>query len=144
LLMAHRRPLRRAGRALLLSVAGFGVATIVFGLSKSPALSFAMLLVAGALDNVSVVVRGTLVQALTPDAMRGRVSAINGLFIGLSNELGGFESGATAALLGPVGSVVAGGVGCFLVVLGVARAWPEVWRLGPLTTVREPQCGPRD
>lgn len=135
--LAHRPPLRRAGRAMLLSVAGFGVATIVFGLSRHAALSFLALLIAGALDNISVVVRGTLVQVLTPDPMRGRVSAVNGVFIGLSNELGGFESGVTAALLGPVGSVVLGGFGCILVVLGVASRWPEIWRLGTLSRVRE-------
>ena len=79
-----------------LTVLGFGVATILFGLSRNPAFSFLMLMLTGALDNISVVVRGTLVQTLTPDAMRGRVSAVNGLFIGSSNELGGFESGVTA------------------------------------------------
>src|SRR5262249_3168681 len=82
LYLAHRPPLRRTGWALLGSVAGFGAATIVFGLSRDPALSFLMLALTGALDNVSVVVRGTLVQGLTPDAMRGRVSAVNAIFIG--------------------------------------------------------------
>ncbi len=135
--LAHRPPLRKAGRAMMLSVAGFGLVTLVFGLSRLPVLSFLMLLLAGAMDNISVVVRGTLVQVLTPDAMRGRVSAVNGVFIGLSNELGGFESGITAAWLGPVGSVVLGGVGCILVVIGVAARWPEVWRLGPIALVRD-------
>src|SRR5262249_23197239 len=79
--MAHRPPLRKAGRALLWSVAGFGVATVVFGLSTNPVLSFLMLALTGALDNVSIVVRGTLVQLLTPDAMRGRVSAVNTIFV---------------------------------------------------------------
>lgn len=137
LVMAHRPPMRRAGPSLLLAVAGFGVATIVFGLSTSFALSFLMLALTGALDNVSVVVRGTLIQVLTPDAMRGRVSAVNSLFIGSSNELGDFESGVTARLFGPVASVVLGGVGTLVVVLCVAVGWPQVARLGALHTARE-------
>jgi MFS family permease len=132
LVQAHRPPLRRAGPTLLWAVAGFGVATIVFGLSRSPLLSFVMLLLTGALDNISVVVRTTLVQILTPDAMRGRVSAVNGLFIGSSNELGGFESGVTAQLFGPVASVVGGGIGTILVVLAAARIWPRLRHLGAL------------
>jgi MFS family permease len=131
-LLAHLPPLRRAGPTLLLSVAGFGVAAVVFGLSRDYTLSFAMLALTGALDNISVVVRGTLVQVLTPDAMRGRVSAVNAIFIGSSNELGAFESGATAELFGAVPSVVGGGVGTILVVLAVAWAWPQVLRLGSL------------
>jgi MFS family permease len=132
LAMAHRPPLRRAGRALLASVAGFGVATVVFGLSRDPYLSFIMLALTGALDNVSIVVRGTLVQLLTPDAMRGRVSAVNTIFIVSSNELGAFESGMTAYWFGPVASVVGGGIGTVLVVLAVMALWPQVLRLGPL------------
>lgn len=130
--LTHRPPLRRAGRALLWAVAGFGVATIVFGISRSFTLSMVMLLLIGALDNISVVIRHTLVQTLTPDAMRGRVSAVNGVFIDTSNELGGFESGATAALVGPVLSVVGGGVVTILVVVLVARLWPELRELGSL------------
>jgi MFS family permease len=132
LTLAHRPPMRRAGRALLLSVAGFGVVTIVFGLSRDPVLSFAALALTGALDNVSIVVRGTLVQLLTPDAMRGRVSAVNTIFIVSSNELGAFESGITAAWFGPIASVVGGGLGSILVVLVVMALWPQVLRLGPL------------
>jgi hypothetical protein len=132
LAMAHRPPLRRSGSALLLAVAGFGVATIGFGLSRDPYLSFVLLAVTGALDNVSVVVRGTLVQLLTPDAMRGRVSAVNTIFIVTSNELGAFESGMTAALVGPVWSVVGGGIGTLAVVGWVMAKWPQVLRLGPL------------
>jgi MFS family permease len=130
--LAHRPPLRRAGRALLLAVAGFGLATIVFGISRNVYLSFAMLALTGALDNVSVVVRGTLMQTLTPDDMRGRVAAVNTIFISSSNELGEFESGMVAEWLRPVGSVVFGGVGTLIVVAGVALAWPELVRLGPL------------
>jgi MFS family permease len=130
--LAHRPPMRRAGRALLLAVAGFGGATIVFGLSQNMVLSFAMLAVTGALDNISVVVRFTLVQVLTPDAMRGRVSAVNAIFIGSSNELGAFESGLTAQLFGPVASVVGGGVGTLAVVAAVMFIWPEVGSIGRL------------
>lgn len=136
LIIAHVPPFRRAGRTLLLAVSAFGVATIIFGLSASFWLSFAMLVLIGAFDNVSVVVRHTLVQLLTPDAMRGRVAAVNQIFIGSSNELGGFESGVTAALFGEVISVVAGGIGTILVVLGVTAIWPQVARLGSLREVR--------
>jgi MFS family permease len=132
LVIAHRPPFRRAGRAMLIAVAGFGGAMIVFGLSESFWLSFAALALSGAFDNVSVVVRGTLVQVLTPDAMRGRVSAVNAVFIGSSNELGAFESGLTAAWFGPVLSVVGGGVGTIVVVLAVMGVWPELLRLGAL------------
>ncbi len=132
LVLAHRPPMRRAGPALLWAVAGFGGATIAFGLSRNFWLSLAMLAMTGAADNISVVVRATLLQVLTPDAMRGRVSAVNGVFIGASNELGGFESGVAAAVFGPVVAVVAGGIGSLLVLLGVAAIWPEVGRLGPL------------
>ena len=132
LIIAHRPPFRKSGRALLLSVAGFGLATIAFGLSTDPILSFTMLAVTGALDNVSVVIRGTLVQLLTPDSMRGRVSAVNTIFIVTSNELGAFESGMTAALVGPVWSVVGGGIGTLAVVGWVMGKWPQVLGLGPL------------
>lgn len=133
--LAHRAPLRRAGRTLLVSVAGFGLATVVFGLSQNYALSFCALALTGALDNISVVVRGTLVQVLAPDAMRGRISAVNAIFISSSNQLGAFESGITAQLFGPVRSVVGGGIGTVLVVLAVMWIWPEVLRLGPLHAI---------
>lgn len=135
--LAHRPPLQRAGHAMLLAVAGFGAATIIFGLSKNYALSFLALAMTGACDNISVVVRHTLVQLLTPDAMRGRVSAVNNIFIGSSNELGAFESGVTAALWGPVRSVVFGGLGTILIVLGTAWKWPAVRRIGPLQAPEE-------
>jgi MFS family permease len=140
--LAHRPPLRRAGPTLLWSVAGYGAATVVFGLSENFLLSFAMLALTGALDNVSVVVRNTLVQVLTPDAMRGRVAAVNFIFISSSNELGAFESGVTAHWFGPVLSVVGGGVGTILVVGAVMLAWPEVVRLGPLHKVGEGETAP--
>ena len=138
-LLAHRPPLRHAGRALLLAVAGFGVATVVFGLSRSLPLSFAMLALAGALDNISVVVRGTLMQKLTPDEMRGRVAAVNSVFISSSNELGSFESGMTAEWFGPVLSVVGGGIGTVVVVVLVMLRWPQLSRLGSLHTLESPQ-----
>jgi MFS family permease len=129
LALAHRKPFERAGPALLWAVAGFGVATIVFGFSKSLVLSLAALLVAGMLDNISVVIRHVLVQMRTPDEVRGRVTAVNSIFIESSNELGGFESGLVAKLFGPVVSVVSGGIGTMLVVAGIAWMWPEIRKL---------------
>src|SRR6202008_3854207 len=117
LLIAYLPPMKHAGKTLLWCVTGFGVATIIFGISRSLWLSLVMLFLTGAFDSVSVVVRHTLLQLLTPDTMRGRISAVNNIFIGTSNELGTLESGLTAALLGPVVSVVAGGIGTILVVL---------------------------
>jgi MFS family permease len=122
-----RWPLRRrVGRTLLAAVALFGVCMLVFGLSTSFWLSLLALAVSGGADMVSVVVRQTLVQLDTPDAMRGRVGAVNGVFIGASNQLGEFESGATAALLGPVGSVVLGGLGTIAVALLWRRLFPTL------------------
>jgi len=132
LVLAHRPPLQKAGRAMLLAVAAFGLATIGFGVSRWFWFSLLMLFICGAVDNISVVVRHTLVQLLTPDEKRGRVSAVNSLFIGTSNELGGFESGSVAYLFGPVFSVVAGGVGTILVVLAVAVIWPQIRKYGRL------------
>src|SRR6266545_3627451 len=117
-------PWRRPGRALLVTVAGFGLATIGFGLSRQLALSLVCLFATGAFDSVSVVIRLTLEQVLTPDPLRGRVSSLHYVFVGFSNELGGFESGATAALFGPIVSVVGGGLGTLLVVGVVALLWP--------------------
>jgi MFS family permease len=132
-IMTHRPPLSRAGRDMLLAVAGFGVATIVFGVSRSFWLSLAMLFLTGFLDNVSVVVRHTLVQLRTPNEMRGRVSAVNSIFIGSSNELGGFESGAVARFLGPVFSVISGGIGTLLVVGVWAKLFPGLREFGRLS-----------
>jgi MFS family permease len=136
-ILAHRPPLQKAGNAMLLAVAGFGISTIIFGLSRNYALSFVALALTGCCDNVSVVVRHTLVQLLTPDAMRGRVSAVNNIFIGSSNEVGAFESGITAALFGPVLSVVGGGIGTILVVLATAWKWPQVRKIGPLQSAEK-------
>jgi hypothetical protein len=114
---------RRTGTLLLGSVAVYGVCMLVFGWSASFGLSMVALALSGSADMVSVVIRSTLVQLETPDHMRGRVSAVNSLFIGASNQLGEFESGATAAALGPVGSVVLGGAGVLL----VAVLWPRLF-----------------
>jgi MFS family permease len=131
-LIAHLPPMRQAGRILLWCVTGFGLATIVFGLSHWFWLSLAMLFLTGVFDSVSVVVRHTVVQLLTPDEMRGRVSALNNIFIGTSNEFGAVESGLTAAVFGPVVSVVGGGIGTILVVLAVAWKWPQTRKIGAL------------
>jgi MFS family permease len=139
LMMAHLPPMRRAGRTLLWAVAGFGAATIIFGVSRSFPLSLLMLFLTGAFDNISVVIRHTLVQTLTPDSMRGRVSAVNGMFINASNELGRFESGSVAALIGPVLSVVSGGVGTIIVVIAAALKWPELRGFGRLDAARPPE-----
>ena len=138
LLQAHRGPLRKAGRTLLLAVAGFGTVTVIFGVSRNFWLSMVMLSLLGSCDNISVVVRSTLVQILTPDDMRGRVSALNALFIGTSNELGAFESGLIANFFGPVVSVVSGGIGTLIIVLGMAWLSPELRKYGRLD---QPQPG---
>ncbi len=156
-IMTHRVAVQKAGRAMLLCVAIFGVATILFGITNHQSLgkfisapnavwfwiTFALLALCGGVDNVSVVIRQTLVQILTPDEKRGRVSAVNSLFIGTSNELGGFESGFTAQLFGPmmahsiatgtILSTVVGGFGTIAVVLAVAWIWPEIRRYGKLS-----------
>lgn len=131
--IAHRPPFQRAGAAMLLSVVGFGAATIVFGFSRSYPISLAMLFLTGAFDNISVVIRHTLMQVLTPDAMRGRVSAINGMFIGASNELGAYESGKVAGWTTPTISVVSGGIGTILVVAVLSYLSPGLRRFGRLT-----------
>jgi hypothetical protein len=119
---------RRAGPTMFGAVALYGVAIIVFGLSTALWLSFAALLVSGAADMVSVVIRQSLVQLETPDAMRGRVSAVNSVFIGASNQLGEFESGLAAAWLGAVGSVVLGGIGTLAVVGAWIKLFPDLAR----------------
>lgn len=128
-LILMRWPLRRwVGPRILVAVAVFGLAIVVFGLSESMGLSLLALAVTGAADNISVVTRVTLVQLETPDEMRGRVAAVNSIFIGASNQLGEFESGATAALFGPVGSVVLGGVGTMLVAVTWLKLFPALAR----------------
>jgi transmembrane secretion effector len=124
---------RRAGVAMLACVAGFGAATIVFGLSRNLYLSILALLVAGGTDMVSIIVRATLVQVATPDEMRGRVSAVNVLFIGASNEFGQFESGVAAQWLGTVPAVVLGGAGTLLIVALWSWLFPALRRVDRLT-----------
>lgn len=136
LILAHAPPMKKAGRNLLWSVAGFGLATVVFGLSHWFWLSLLALFMTGMLDNISVVIRHTLVQVLTPDSMRGRVSAVNNIFIGASNELGAFRAGLMAAVFGPIIAVVGGGILSMLVVGLVAVGWPEVRRFGSLKDAR--------
>jgi len=132
IIMAHRAPMQKAGRSLIWAVTIFGLATVGFGYSRFFWLSLVMLFICGFVDNVSVIVRHTLVQLLTPDSMRGRVSSVNNLFIGTSNELGGFESGLASYWFGPVFSVVSGGIATILVVAAVAWFWPEIPHFGRL------------
>lgn len=127
---------RHAGAWMLAGVAGFGAATVLFGLSTDPVLSFFALIAIGATDQVSVVVRMTLIQLATPDDVRGRVGAVNSLFIGASNQLGEFESGVAATLLGAVPAVVLGGVGAMALAAGWARLFPELRRIDRLTDLR--------
>jgi len=117
---------RRAGIKLLGSVAAFGAATIVFGISESFWLTLVMLFIIGATDSVSVFIRNSIVQIVTPDEIRGRTNAVNSVFIGASNELGEFESGVTAAWWGVVPSVVVGGIGTICVALAFARIFPQL------------------
>ena len=124
--LAHRPPFERAGRTLLLAVAGFAVCIIGFGLSRSFIVSTALLAMSGMADNVSVVIRSTLLQTLTPEHMLGRVSSVNSIFVGSSNEIGAFESGVTARLLGTVRAVVLGGVASLGVVALIAARVPRL------------------
>jgi hypothetical protein len=126
IVMTHWPIEKAIGYKLLAAVAVFGMANIGFGLSTHLGLSMLCLAIAGAADNISVVTRLTLMQIETPDEMRGRVAAVNGVFIGASNELGEFESGATAAALGPVGSVVLGGIGTIVVALAWLKLFPDL------------------
>ncbi|MBA3671828.1 MAG: MFS transporter [Gemmatimonadaceae bacterium] len=128
--LAHRRPIERAGRTMFVAVAVFALAIIGFGLSRSFYLSLALLALSGMADSVSVVIRSTLLQLLTPPEMLGRVSAVNSVFIGSSNELGAFESGVAARLLGTVPAVVLGGTASLLVVGLTARLVPKLRKLG--------------
>lgn len=131
-IVAHMPPFKRAGLTLLLAVGIYGLATIIFGLSSFFPLSLAMLVVLGACDQVSVVIRSTLILTRTPDEMRGRVSAVESVFISSSNQLGSFESGLVAGFFGPIVAVVSGGVIAIGVVFGVAKTWPQLRGLGPL------------
>jgi MFS family permease len=129
-LFLGRYPIKHsAGRLMFAAVATFGAATVVFGLSHWFVLSFVALIVLGASDVVNVVIRSSIVAILTPDAMRGRVNAVNSLFIGTSNQAGEFESGVTAALFGPIGAVVLGGIGSIIVAIVCYRVFPALARI---------------
>jgi MFS family permease len=133
IVIAHWPVRRHAGLTMLLCVGGFGVFTIIFGVSHSLILSMVALLLLGASDMVSVIIRATLVQVATPDEMRGRVNAVDMLFIGVSNELGEFESGLTAQWFGTVPAVVLGGVGTLLVIAAWAWLFPELRKADELS-----------
>jgi len=135
-MMMVRPPMRRAGRTLLMAVAAFGIFTIGFGLSRSIWLSFACLALSGAADMISVVVRSTLLQLLVPDRLMGRVSSVNAIFIGSSNEIGSFESGVTAKMFGAVPAVLLGGALTLGVVGGTAIAAPKLRAVGRLDEVK--------
>lgn len=132
--LAHHTLQRRVGKLMFAAVAVYGVATLVFALSTVFIVSFLALLVSGAADMISVVIRQALVQLDTPDEMRGRVSAVNSVFIGSSNQLGEFESGVTAAWWGPVGSVVVGAIGTLIVVAAWMKLFPDLTRREKLTS----------
>jgi len=134
--IAHWPLRRKAGLAMFWCVCGFGLFTVIFGLSRNLALSVAMLLLLGASDTVSVIVRSTMIQLSTPDSMRGRVSAVNMVFIGASNEVGQFESGLTAHWFGAVPAVVLGGVGTVFIVCLWAWLFPGLRRLDRLETIK--------
>jgi len=136
IIIAHRPPMKNAGRNMLWAVAGFGLAMIVFGLSTWFWLSIAALFVTGLCDNISVVVRHSLVQLRTPDHMRGRVNAVNSVFISCSNELGTARAGMFGALLGPVAAVVVGGIGTLGVVAAVNAIWPQIRKVKQLSQVQ--------
>jgi MFS family permease len=127
--MAYRPPSKNAGNKMLLCVAGFGCCMIGFALSKNYALSFSLLLLSGMFDNVSVVIRSTILQTFTPDEMRGRVSAVNSIFVGSSNELGAFESGVAAKLMGLTNSVVFGGIMTLIVTASTYKLAPNLRKL---------------
>jgi len=136
LLLAHRPFRSRAGLTMLWCVGGFGVFTILFGISRSLVLSMAALILVGSMDMVSVVVRSTLVQLATPDEMRGRVSAVEMIFIGASNEIGQFESGLTAQWFGAVPAVIMGGIGTLIITALWAWNFPELRRVERLNSLR--------
>jgi len=136
LVVTRLPPWQHPGRAMLYCMAGFGLATVVFGFSTSMALSMFCLFLTGVFDTVGVVVRVTLEQVITPDHLRGRVAAINYVFIGFSNEFGMVRAGTTGALFGPVAAVVGGGVGSILVVGLVWLLWPQLAKVGPLHTLK--------
>jgi MFS family permease len=141
--VAHWPLRRKAGTTMLWCVLGFGIFTIVFGLSRNLALSLAALVLMGACDMVSVIIRHTMLQLATPDEMRGKVSAVNSMFIGVSNEVGQFESGITAQWFGAVRAVILGGIGAMVVTGLWAWMFPQLRRVQQLT-LKEEQSWPPD
>jgi len=135
--IAHRPLKNRAGATMLWCVAGFGLCTVIFGMSRSFAISLAALFLVGATDMVSVIVRATLIQVKTPDEMRGRVNAVDMIFIGASNELGQFESGITAQWFGAVPAVILGGIGAIVVTALWAWMFPQLRRVNELTMEKQ-------
>jgi sugar phosphate permease len=127
--LAHFPLNQNAGQKMLMAVLGFGLCMIGFGLSQNFYLSLALLTLSGALDNISVVIRGTIIQTMTPHHMRGRVSSVNHIFIGSSNEIGAFESGLAASLMGIVPSVIFGGTMTLIVVAVTALVSPKLRKL---------------
>ena len=144
LAIAHKGPFKNAGPSLLATVACFGLATIGFGLSRSLTLSLIALFLVGAFDAISMVIRDTMELTYTPDHMRGRVSSIHFIFIGMSNEFGEFESGVAAAIFGATTAVVLGGIGTLLVVPAIALIWPEMRRLRQIVPPESPQTTPAE
>ena len=140
--LAHRPPFKRSGRTLLYAVATFAVCIVGFGLSRSFGLSLVLLAVSGMADNVSVLIRSTLLQVLTPGHLLGRVSSVNAIFVGSSNELGAFESGVAARLLGTVPSVVLGGLASLAVVLLIGAGVPRLRRLGRIEELTPAEARP--
>jgi MFS family permease len=135
--LAYRTLERRVGKTMLLAVASFGAATIVFGISRHLVVSLIALVLAGAMDMISVVIRGTLVQIRTPDSVRGRVNAVDMIFIGASNELGQFESGLTAHWFGTVPAVILGGMGTLVIVVLWAWLFPELRKANQLSPIEQ-------
>jgi MFS family permease len=132
LVVAHWPLKRRAGLVMLWCVFAFGLFTVAFGLSRNLWISLVMLFLIGASDSISVIVRHTMIQLSTPDEMRGRVSAVNTVFIGASNEVGQFESGVTAQWFGTIPAVVIGGIGTMLIVLSWSALFPKLRKLDKL------------
>jgi MFS family permease len=137
--LAHRPPLKQAGRTLLYAVGTFALCIIAFGLSRSFIVSVLVLAVSGMADNVSVLIRSTLLQSLTPAHLLGRVSSVNSIFVGSSNEIGAFESGVAAKLLGAVPAVVLGGAASLGVVITIGALVPRLRRLGRIDELRPEQ-----
>jgi MFS family permease len=134
LFITYRPPMERAGKFLLIGVAGFGVSIILFALSRNFYLSLAFLALSGMFDNISVIIRATAMQLITPDEMRGRVASVNSIFIGSSNEIGSFESGVAAKLMGLIPSVIFGG-GMTLLIVAIAAMKAPLLRKLNLKTI---------